>query len=82
MAEPGCKVIARLSAPTAWYEPELAYEGDYRIDSGHKAGPSLLPHRLDAVFVANYLMTVGWVGFLQTGTGPALSGGFRSGDAG
>ncbi len=41
------------------YDPELVYEGDYRIDSGYRAGLSLLTHRPDAVFVANYLMMVG-----------------------
>ena len=43
------------------YDPELVYEGDYRIDSGYSAGLSLLTHRPDAVFVANYLMTVGFL---------------------
>jgi LacI family transcriptional regulator len=50
-----------LSANGLKYEPELVYEGDYRIDSGHRAGLSLLTHRPDAVFVANYLMTVGFL---------------------
>ena len=43
------------------YDPELVYEGDYRIDSGHTAGLSILPHRPDAVFVANFLMMVGFL---------------------
>ena len=41
------------------YEPHLVIEGDYHIDSGYRAGLSLLPRQPDAVFVANYLMTVG-----------------------
>ena len=41
------------------YDASLVYQGDYRIDSGHRAGLSILPHRPDAIFVANYLMTVG-----------------------
>lgn len=41
------------------YEPELVIEGDYHIDSGFHAGLSLLPRQPDAIFVANYLMTVG-----------------------
>ncbi len=41
------------------YDPELTVEGDYRIESGYRAGLVLLPRRPDAVFVANYLMTVG-----------------------
>jgi len=41
------------------FDPRLVYEGDYRIDSGHRAGRALLPHRPDALLVTNYLMTVG-----------------------
>jgi len=41
------------------YEPDLCVEGDYHIDSGYRAGLTLLPRRPDAIFVANYLMTVG-----------------------
>jgi LacI family transcriptional regulator len=40
-------------------DPSLVVEGDYRIDSGHRAGLALLPLRPDAVLVTNYLMTVG-----------------------
>ena len=43
------------------FEPQLATEGDYRIESGHRAGLKLLPLRPDAVFVTNYLMTVGFM---------------------
>jgi len=39
--------------------PELQFTGDYRIESGHRAGLALLPRRPDAVLVTNYLMTVG-----------------------
>jgi LacI family transcriptional regulator len=41
------------------YKPELVIEGDYRIESGFRAGHSLLSHRPDGVYVANHLMTVG-----------------------
>lgn len=41
--------------------PELAFEGDYRFESGYRAGQALLPKRPDAVFVANYLMMVGFI---------------------
>ena len=34
-------------------------EGDYRIESGFRAGHALLSHRPDGVYVANHLMTVG-----------------------
>jgi DNA-binding LacI/PurR family transcriptional regulator len=50
-----------LSESGLKYDPELMYEGDYRIDSGYRAGLSLLTHRPDAVFVANYLMMVGFL---------------------
>jgi LacI family transcriptional regulator, galactose operon repressor len=43
------------------YHPELSFDGDYRIDSGYRAGLALLPRRPDAVLVTNYLMTVGFM---------------------
>jgi len=43
------------------YVPQLTFEGDYHIESGHRAGHSLLPHRPDAVLVTNYLMTIGFM---------------------
>lgn len=48
-----------LEAGGLQYEQDLVTEGDYHIDSGYRAGLSLLPRRPDAVFVANYLMAVG-----------------------
>lgn len=42
-------------------DASLAAEGDYRVESGYRAGLALLPRRPDAVFVANYLMTVGFM---------------------
>jgi len=41
------------------YEPDLVVEGDYRIESGFRAGHSLLSHRPDGIYVANHLMTIG-----------------------
>jgi LacI family transcriptional regulator len=41
------------------FEQELVVEGDYRIESGYRAGHALLSHRPDAIYVANHLMTVG-----------------------
>jgi LacI family transcriptional regulator len=41
------------------YEADLVIEGDYHVDSGYRAGLSLLRRQPDAVFVANYLMAVG-----------------------
>ncbi len=43
------------------FDSDLVVEGDYRVDSGYHAGLSLLPRRPDAVYVANYLMTVGFM---------------------
>lgn len=42
-------------------DPTLLFEGDYRVESGYRSGVALLPKRPDAVFVANYLMTVGFM---------------------
>jgi LacI family transcriptional regulator len=42
-------------------DPGLSFEGDYHMDSGHRAGLALLPRRPDAVLVTNYLMTVGFM---------------------
>ena len=41
--------------------PELLFAGDYRIDSGYRAGLALLPRLPDAVLVTNYLMMVGFM---------------------
>src|SRR6266699_597442 len=41
------------------YEPALMAEGDYRIESGFRAGHALLSHRPDGIYVANHLMTIG-----------------------
>jgi LacI family transcriptional regulator len=50
---------AALKSEGLPYEPELAVEGDYRIESGFRAGHALLSHRPDGIYVANHLMTVG-----------------------
>jgi LacI family transcriptional regulator len=39
----------------------LVAEGDFRVDSGYREGLQLLKLRPEAVFVANYLMTVGFM---------------------
>ena len=41
------------------YDPNLVMEGDYRIESGYRAGHALLSHRPDGIYVANHLMTIG-----------------------
>jgi LacI family transcriptional regulator len=48
-----------LKAKGLAYDPELVVQGDYRIESGARAGHALLSHRPDGIYVANYLMTVG-----------------------
>lgn len=53
--------LSALQANGLKHRPELSFEGDYRVDSGHRAGLALLPRRPDAVLVTNYLMTVGFM---------------------
>ncbi len=48
-----------LKANGLAYDPALVIEGDYRVESGYRAGNLLLSHRPDGVYVANFLMTVG-----------------------
>lgn len=48
-----------LKATGLAYDPELIVEGDYRIESGYRAGHSLLSHRPDGIYVSNHLMTIG-----------------------
>ena len=43
----------------------LVVEGDFRVESGYQAGLALLKARPDAVFIANYLMTVGFMEALR-----------------
>lgn len=50
-----------LAAHGLAYDPELVFEGDYRIESGYHAGHTLLARKPDGVYVANYLMTVGFL---------------------
>jgi LacI family transcriptional regulator len=47
------------------YDSNLVVEGDYRIESGYRAGLSLLPKLPDAVCVVNYLMMVGFMNAAQ-----------------
>ena len=43
----------------------LIAEGEFRVDPGYDAGIKLLKRRPDAVFIANYLMTVGFMRALR-----------------
>ena len=54
---------ARLEA--CRLDPALVAEGDFRVESGYRAGLELLKSRPDAVFIANYLMTVGFMEALR-----------------
>ena len=47
------------------FDPALVVEGDFRVESGYRAGLDLLKRRPDAVFVGNYLMTVGFMEALR-----------------
>jgi len=47
------------------FDPTLVVEGDFRVESGYRAGLELLKRRPDAVFVGNYLMTVGFMEALR-----------------
>lgn len=51
--------LSALESNGLEHKPELLFEGDYRIDSGYRAGLALLPRLPDAVLVTNYLMMVG-----------------------
>jgi len=48
-----------LKAKDLPHDPDLVIEGDYRIESGFRAGHSLLSRRPDGIYVANHLMTIG-----------------------
>ncbi|MGB7436962.1 MAG: LacI family DNA-binding transcriptional regulator [Candidatus Acidiferrum sp.] len=48
-----------LKASRLPYDPALVIEGDFRLESGYRAGSSLLSRGPDGVYVANFLMTVG-----------------------
>jgi LacI family transcriptional regulator len=48
-----------LKAQGLLFDPELVMEGDYRMDSGFRAGHALLSHHPDGIYVANHLMTIG-----------------------
>jgi DNA-binding LacI/PurR family transcriptional regulator len=48
-----------LKAEGLTYDEDLVIEGDYRLESGFRAGHSLLSRRPDGIYVANHLMTIG-----------------------
>jgi LacI family transcriptional regulator, galactose operon repressor len=56
---------AALRAAKLRFDPALVVEGDFRVESGYRAGLELLKHRPGAVFIGNYLMTVGFMEALR-----------------
>jgi LacI family transcriptional regulator, galactose operon repressor len=56
---------AALRAARLRFDPTLAVDGDFRVESGYRAGLDVLKRRPDAVFIANYLMTVGFMEALR-----------------
>jgi LacI family transcriptional regulator len=51
--------VDALRAEGLPFEQDLVIEGDYRLESGYRAGHSLFSRRPDGIYVANHLMTVG-----------------------
>ena len=52
----------------AWHrrvDPSLIIASDFRVEAGYESGITLLRRRPDAVFVANYLMAVGFMQALR-----------------
>lgn len=47
------------------FDPSAVIHGDFRVESGYAAGVQLLKTRPDGMFVANYLMTVGFMRALR-----------------
>ena len=56
---------AALRAAKLRLDPALTVDGDFRVESGYRAGLELLKRRPDAVFIGNYLMTVGFMEALR-----------------
>jgi LacI family transcriptional regulator len=46
-------------------DPALIEQGNFRVESGYTAGIELLRRKPDAVFIGNYLMTVGFMRALR-----------------
>jgi LacI family transcriptional regulator len=56
---------AALRAARLRFDPALVADGDFRVESGYRAGLELLKQRPDAAFIGNYLMTVGFMEALR-----------------
>jgi LacI family transcriptional regulator len=47
------------------FDPSLVAQGDFRVESGYTAGVDLLKRKPDAMFIASYLMAVGFMRALR-----------------
>jgi LacI family transcriptional regulator len=47
------------------FDADLVVSGDFRVESGYSAGVELLKRKPEAVFIANYLMAVGFMRALR-----------------
>ena len=56
------KALAEWKRP---FDRSLFVQGDYRVQSGYQGGISLLKRKLDAVFISNYVMAVGFMRALR-----------------
>lgn len=54
-----------LQSRSIRYDPSLVIQGDYRMDSGFEGGILVLKQKPTAVFVTNFLMTVGFMKALE-----------------
>lgn len=56
------KALAEWKRP---FDRSLFVQGDYRVQSGYQGGLALLKRKLDAVFISNYVMAVGFMRALR-----------------
>jgi LacI family transcriptional regulator len=54
-----------LEASGRTFDDDLVAHGDFWIDSGYRSGLEILKKRPQAVFIANYLMTIGFMRALK-----------------
>jgi LacI family transcriptional regulator len=56
------KALAEWKRP---FDRSLFVAGDYRVQSGYQGGLALLKRKMDAVFISNYVMAVGFMRALR-----------------
>lgn len=56
------KALAEWKQP---FDKALYVQGDYRVQSGYQGGLALLKRKMDAVFISNYVMAVGFMRALR-----------------